>query len=76
VAGGGARSGLMTMMDVKATPGLRVVAEVPDSVQPALVYVATTTQTPRRPQPEAFVAFLASPEGAAILAAHGLEPAQ
>ena len=74
VADGGARSGLMTMMDVKATPGLRVVVEVPDSVQPALVYVATTTQSPRRPQPESFVSFLAGPEGTAILVAHGLEP--
>jgi hypothetical protein len=69
-AAGGARAGLMTMMDVKATPGLRVVAA---SNLPALVYVATTTQSPRRPQPEAFVTFLASPDGAAILAAFGLE---
>jgi hypothetical protein len=74
VAAGAARSGLMTIMDVKATPGLRVVAEVPDSVQPALIYIATTTQSPRRPHPEAFVAYLASPEGEAILAANGLDP--
>ncbi len=71
VAAGGARAGLVTIMDVKATPGLRVVAESP---APPLIYVATTTQTPRRPQPEAFVAFLASPEGEAILAKFGLEP--
>ncbi len=74
VAAGGARSGLMTLMDVKATPGLRVVAEVPDSVQPPLIYIATTTQTPRRPQPEAFVTFLASSDGTAILGTFGLEP--
>jgi molybdate transport system substrate-binding protein len=74
VAAGRARAGLMTVMDARATPGLRVVMAVPDSVHAPLIYIATTDQSPLRPQPAAFVSFLASADGLAILKAYGLEP--
>ncbi len=73
VSTGAAGAGLMLMSDVRQDPSLKVAMEVPDSAAPPVIYIASTTRTPRRPDPEAFVAFLAAPEGAAILARHGLE---
>jgi molybdate transport system substrate-binding protein len=73
VTSGAARAGLLYLSDARADPRLRLVAEVPQDAYPPIIYIAATTQTPRRPQPEAFVAFLASPAGAAILASFGLE---
>ncbi len=71
VTTGAARAGLMLMSDVRANPTLAVAREAP--VADSTVFIAATTRAPRRPQPEAFVAFLASSAGAAILARHGLE---
>ncbi len=72
-ATGAVPAGLMFLSDARADARLRVVAEAPAG-SADIQYVATTTQVPRRPQPEAFVRFLASPEGVAILARYGLEP--
>lgn len=72
VESGAAMAGLMLMSDVRANPALKPVIPAPDSVPP-LVFVAALTRAPVRPQPEAFVTYLASNEGAAILARFGVE---
>lgn len=71
VAHGFARAGLMLMSDVRAHSGLKVARLAPDA--DAEIFIASTTRAPRRPQPEAFISFLASGEGGAILVRHGLE---
>jgi len=73
VTSGKARAGLVYLSDVKADPRLKIVTEIPAAAAPPVIYIATTTQTPRRPQPEAFVSYLASPAGAAIMKQYGLE---
>ena len=72
---GAAQAGLLHMTDVRADAGLAVVRPVQAELQPPLLYAASVTQLARRPNPEGFVAFLAAPEGAAILTAAGLEVA-
>ncbi len=73
VTSGIARAGLAYLSDVHGDPRLKALAEAPEDAAPPVIYIATTTQSPRRPQPEAFVAFLATAEGASILAPFGLE---
>jgi molybdate transport system substrate-binding protein len=68
-----AQAGLLHMTDVRADERLAVIRVVPAETQPPLLYAASVTRLARRPNPEGFVAFLAAPEGAAILAAAGLE---
>ncbi len=48
-------------------------APVPDEAWPPILYAATVTRLARRPDPEAFVAFLGSAEGKTALTAAGLE---
>jgi molybdate transport system substrate-binding protein len=70
---GAAQAGLLHMTDVRADQRLAVIRPVPAELQPPLRYAAAVTRLARRPNPEGFVGFLAAPEGAAILAAAGLE---
>ena len=70
---GAAQAGLLHMTDVRADQRLAVIRPVPAELQPPLLYAASVTRLAWRPNPEGFVAFLAAPEGAAILAAAGLE---
>ncbi|HEY2615904.1 MAG TPA: substrate-binding domain-containing protein [Acetobacteraceae bacterium] len=70
---GAAQAGLLHMTDVRADQRLAVIRPVPPETQPPLLYAASVTRLTRRPNPEGFVAFLATPEGTAILVAAGLE---
>jgi molybdate transport system substrate-binding protein len=65
--------GLLHMTDIRANPGLEVVATVPDSAAPPIIYGIAVTKLSRRPHPDAFIASLLSPEGAAVLQSAGLE---
>jgi molybdate transport system substrate-binding protein len=72
---GGARQGLLHQTEVAADERLRAVAPVPDDAWPPIVYAAVVTTLARRGDPAAFIAFLAGPEGLAVLRSAGLEPA-
>jgi molybdate transport system substrate-binding protein len=70
---GTAQAGLLHMTDVRAHPGLAVIRPVPPEIQPPPVYAAAVTRLASRPDPQAFVAFLATPEASALLTEAGLE---
>jgi molybdate transport system substrate-binding protein len=70
------QAGLLHMSDVRADARLAVLRSVPAEIAPSPVYAATATRLARRPDPDAFVRFLASPEATAVLIAAGLEMAQ
>jgi molybdate transport system substrate-binding protein len=70
---GVAQAGLVHMTDVRANPGLAVIRPVPPEIQPPAVYAASVTRLSSRPDPQGFIAFLATPEATALLAASGLE---
>ncbi|MEA2787932.1 MAG: molybdate transport system substrate-binding protein [Acetobacteraceae bacterium] len=70
---GGARQGLLHLTEVVADERLRSVAPVPDDAWPPILYAAVVTKLSRRGDPIAFIAFLASPEGLAVLRSAGLE---
>jgi hypothetical protein len=72
LASGEAQAGLLHTTDVKAhdLPTLRPIAP---EVQPPLLYAASVTRLASRPDPQAFIAFLATPEASALLASSGLE---
>ena len=72
---GGARQGLLHQTEVAADERLRAVAPVPDDAWPPILYAAVVTKLARRGDPAAFVAFLGSPEGLAVLRSAGLETA-
>jgi len=65
--------GLLHMTDIRSNPELEVVAAVPDAVAPPILYSIAVTKLSRRPHPEAFIASLMSPDGAAVLRSAGLE---
>jgi molybdate transport system substrate-binding protein len=71
---GSAQGGLLYMTDVRAADGLIVIRPVPVAVQIPLLYAASVTRLARRPNPEGFVAFLASKDATDMLAAAGMEP--
>jgi molybdate transport system substrate-binding protein len=70
---GGARQGLLHQTEVAADRRLTAVAPVPDDAWPPILYAAVVTKLARRGDPAAFIAFLASPEGLAVLRSAGLE---
>jgi molybdate transport system substrate-binding protein len=70
---GGARQGLLHQTEVVADQRLRVVSAVPDDAWPPILYAAVVTKLARRGDPAAFVGFLASAEGLAVLRSAGLE---
>ena len=72
---GDARRGLLHQTEIRTDGRLRAQAAVPDDVWPPILYGATVTTLAWRGDPAAFVAFLASPAGRAVLLAAGLEDA-
>jgi molybdate transport system substrate-binding protein len=66
---------LLPMTELRADSRLAVLRPVPQDVAPPLLCAAAVTTLARRPNPEAFVAFLNSPAGRAVLQASGLEAA-
>jgi molybdate transport system substrate-binding protein len=72
---GGARQGLLHQTEVAADDRLQAVGSVPDDAWPPILYAAVVTKLTRRGDPAAFIAFLASPEGLAVLRSAGLEAA-
>jgi molybdate transport system substrate-binding protein len=70
-----ADAGLLHMTDIKANPELQVLHVVPDDAAPAITYAIAVTKLARRPDPQAFVEFLMTPEAAVVLQAQGLEVA-
>ncbi len=70
---GEAEAGLLHATDVRANAGLEVVSVVPDEAAPPIVCSIAVTKLARRPDPQAFVEFLMSPEGNALMREHGLE---
>jgi molybdate transport system substrate-binding protein len=75
LANGGARQGLLHQTEVVADRRLLAVAPVPDDAWPPILYAATVTRLARRGDPAAFLTFLGSNEGQAVLLAAGLESA-
>ncbi|MGY2051113.1 substrate-binding domain-containing protein [Methylobacterium sp. JK268] len=73
LARGEAEAGLLHASDLAGRSDLEVVRRVPDEAAPPLAYRAAVTTLARRPAPGAFVDFLVSEKGRAILAAQGLE---
>jgi molybdate transport system substrate-binding protein len=70
---GAAQTGLLHMTDVRADPRLALIRPVPPDVQSPLLYTAAVTRLTRRPDPQDFVAFLATEQATDILVAAGLE---
>ena len=73
LATGGARQGLLHQTEVSADERLLAVSPVPDTAWPPILYAASITKLARRGDPAAFIAFLASTEGKAVLKRAGLE---
>jgi molybdate transport system substrate-binding protein len=73
LAAGAAQAGLLHMTDVRADRRLAVIRLVPEEIHPSVVYAASVTRLARRPNPERFVAFLATTEANALLTEGGLE---
>lgn len=69
---GAARFGLVYMTDARANQ-LDVVAPVPDDASPPVLVAAAVSRNAGRPNPGAFLAFLATPEAGKVLNAAGLE---
>lgn len=70
---GGARQGLLHQTEIAADDRLRAIAPVPDDAWPPILYQAAVRKLASRGDPGAFLAFLASQEGQAVLQAAGLE---
>ena len=70
---GAARRGLLHKTEVAADNRLQAVAPVPDSAWLPILYAATVTKLARRGDPVAFLLFLGSAEGKAVLHTAGLE---
>jgi molybdate transport system substrate-binding protein len=72
---GDAREGLLHQTEVAADDRLRAVSPVPDDAWPPILYAAVITKLARRGDPAAFISFLGSAEGLAVLHSAGLETA-
>lgn len=70
---GAASLGLLHVSDVRAHPNLMVLRTIADEVAPPLVCAACVTTLSWRPNPQAFVDFLAGDEATALMAQAGLE---
>jgi ABC-type molybdate transport system substrate-binding protein len=70
---GAASAGLLHMTDVHANPGLTVLRAIPYNIASPLVFAASVTTLSWRPNPQAFVDYLATDEAMAVLANAGLE---
>ncbi len=70
---GAAQAGVLHMTDVRANTRLAVIRPIPADVQSPLRYAASVTRLARRPNPDGFVAFLATKQATDVLTAAGLE---
>jgi hypothetical protein len=70
---GAAQAGILHMTDVRAHPRLAVIRPVSSDVAPPLVYAASITRLSSRPNPQGFIAFLATPQANTLLTAAGLQ---
>jgi molybdate transport system substrate-binding protein len=70
---GAARSGLVYLTDARANR-FEVLATVPDDVFPSPLIAAAISRNARRPDPQAFLAFLATSEATSVFRSAGLEP--
>jgi molybdate transport system substrate-binding protein len=70
---GAAQAGVLHMTDVRANARLAVIRPVPADVHAPLLYAASVTRLARRPNPDGFVAFLATKDATDVLTAAGLE---
>ncbi len=76
VARGDADIGIQQIAEFTAVPGLEVVGEVPAELQKVTVFSAAVTATTTDPDAaRRLVAFLVSPQAAAVVRATGMEPA-
>ncbi|MBV9653397.1 MAG: substrate-binding domain-containing protein [Acetobacteraceae bacterium] len=71
--GGQAAAGLLHATDVRANPELETLMVVPDEFAPPIVCAVAVTSLARRPDPQAFAAFLVGAAGTAVLREGGLE---
>jgi molybdate transport system substrate-binding protein len=72
---GAAQFGLLHMTDVRANERLAVIRQVSAEVDAPLLYAASVTRLARRPNPNGFVAFLATKDANDMLTSAGLEMA-
>jgi molybdate transport system substrate-binding protein len=70
VARGEAGLGIVYETDAKAEPGVKVIGTFPEDIHPPIVYPAAATAT-ARPTAREYLAFLRSPDAAAIFRRHG-----
>ena len=70
---GSAQAGLLHMTDVRADQRLAVIRPLPAEISAPIVYAASVTRLARRPDPQDFIAFLATSEADALLRQSGLE---
>lgn len=76
VQNGSVAAAFVYATDAKLAPGLQVVATIAGARAPRIVYPACIVKTRRQPAAAAaFLTFLRSPAGSAILARHGFTPA-
>lgn len=75
VARGEAPLGVVYATDARAEPRVRVVDTFPATSHPPIVHPAAVTAASRSPRAGAFLEFLRSPAGLALLAAHGFAAA-
>jgi ABC-type molybdate transport system substrate-binding protein len=70
---GAADAGLLHMTDVRADPRLAAIRMVPPDVEAPRIYGACVTKLSQRPNPDGFLAFMASDRASALLRDSGLE---
>jgi molybdate transport system substrate-binding protein len=77
VASGQAEIGLQQIAEILGVPGLDLVGEIPPELQHVTVFSAAVAATATDvPSARRLVAFLASPQAAAVIEARGMRPAQ
>jgi molybdate transport system substrate-binding protein len=75
VAGGGVDFGFNPISEILTDPRVELVGPLPAAIQKYTLYVASLVQSSRQPEAfKALVAFLSSPETAAVLKTKGFEP--
>jgi molybdate transport system substrate-binding protein len=75
VAGGGVDFGFNPISEILTDPRVELVGPLPAAIQKYTLYVASLVQSSRQPEAfKALVAFLSSPEAAAVLKTKGFEP--
>jgi molybdate transport system substrate-binding protein len=70
---GAAQAGLLHVTDVRADQRLEIIRPVPADISAPIVYSASVTRLARRPNPQDFIAFLATSEADRLLSQSGIE---